>query len=262
VIASQARQRTSSHAGSPSIGGERAQHLGHVLAELAQPAIATAGTGRRQSASPSQMLRQQPARWLAPLERGHRDLVGCGDLRGLGLRGVLLRDRRAAARADPAMIRVPRTAGLLVPQLPDGELELVRAWASASAARRAVRSAAASPSASSHRRERIIGAHTLIICRACPDRSSCGRFKSRRSARHLRPPCVLRHSPVNPVQQIAKLGRSDSQHAIRRRWPEKAAAIQSFGIKGHSQPIMPKDPDSACRSCHGRHRDRRHADRA
>ena len=70
------------------------QHLGHVLAELAQPAIATAGTGRRHridKALPWQMLRQRPARWLAPLERGYRDLVGCGDLRrGLGLRGVLL----------------------------------------------------------------------------------------------------------------------------------------------------------------------------
>src|SRR5262245_18050919 len=54
------------------------QRLGHVLADLAQGSAAAARAGRRQridDAFARQMLRQGPARRLAPLERWYRDLV-------------------------------------------------------------------------------------------------------------------------------------------------------------------------------------------
>ncbi len=34
----------------------------------------------------------------------------------------------------------------------------------------------------------------------CPNCRSCDRLKSQRSARRLRPPCVLRHAPVNALK--------------------------------------------------------------
>jgi hypothetical protein len=69
------------------------QRLRHVLANLAQPAIAAAWAGRRHridKAFSRQMLRQRPAGWLAALERWHRNLLGCHLRRGLGLRRGLL----------------------------------------------------------------------------------------------------------------------------------------------------------------------------
>src|SRR6516164_7730461 len=50
-------------------------------------------------------------------------------------------------------------------------------------------------------------------------------------------------SPVNALQQVAKLGWGDCHHAISRRRPQKAAALQSLGIERHAQPIMPEDLD-------------------
>lgn len=41
----------------------------------------------------------------------------------------------------------------------------------------------------------------------------------------------------------SKLGWGDRHHAISRRRPEKAAALQPLGIERHAQPIMPKDLD-------------------
>ena len=102
------------------------QRLGHVLADLAQPAVAAAraGRGRRiDDALARQMLGQRPARRLAPLERRHRDLLGCRQLRrGLGLRRILFQvgelklkliEQRATLRGLPE---------LLVPQLLDRDL--------------------------------------------------------------------------------------------------------------------------------------------
>ena len=71
---------------------DQLQRLGHVLAELVQHAAA-AGTGRRRRVNDAlarQMLRQRPARRLAPLERRNSDLraccCGCGQMRcGFGL---------------------------------------------------------------------------------------------------------------------------------------------------------------------------------
>src|SRR5882724_928499 len=54
------------------------QHLGHVLADLAQGPTATTRTGRRQridDALARQVFRQGPARSLTSLKRQHRNLV-------------------------------------------------------------------------------------------------------------------------------------------------------------------------------------------
>src|SRR5947209_10852731 len=55
------------------------QHLGHVLADLAQPPVAAAWADQRRrinDALARQMLGQRTARGLAPLERRHRDRLG------------------------------------------------------------------------------------------------------------------------------------------------------------------------------------------
>ena len=94
----------------------------------------------------------------------------------------------------------------------------VPAWASASAANRAARSArsiACSVVTSSGRESSAPIADQRITRRGlCPECWSRRRFKSRRSAGRLRPPCVLRHPPVDALQQVAKLGWGDCHHAI------------------------------------------------
>ena len=126
------------------------QRLGHVLADLAQSIVTTAGTDQRRridDAFARQMRRQRTPRGLAPLERWHSDLLGGGShhlRRGLGLRGILFQigelqfeliEQRATFRGL-AELRVPQ---LLIVSLSFSIIN-VRAWASASAARRAARS--------------------------------------------------------------------------------------------------------------------------
>lgn len=69
------------------------QHLGYVLADLAQPVVPAAWAGRRHpidNALPWQVLRQRPARRLAALERGHCNPISCRQLRrSLGLCRIL-----------------------------------------------------------------------------------------------------------------------------------------------------------------------------
>jgi len=105
------------------------QHLGHILAELAQPAITATGTGGRHridNALPRQMLRQRPAGRLAALERGHRNLVGCGHYRrSLRLCRVLLQIGELQLELVQQCAALGRLSELLMPQLPDRELELL-----------------------------------------------------------------------------------------------------------------------------------------
>ena len=72
------------------------------------------------------MLRQRPAGRLAALERGDRNLVGCGHLHGgLGLRGVLLQIGELQLELVQEGSALGGLSELLVPQLPDRELELL-----------------------------------------------------------------------------------------------------------------------------------------
>ena len=47
----------------------------------------------------------------------------------------------------------------------------------------------------------------------------------------LRPPGMLRIAPVDRFQQIAHLRRAQRHHAIHRRRPHEATAVQTLGIK-------------------------------
>ena len=58
-----------------------------------------------------------------------------------------------------------------------------------------------------------------------------------RLAGRLRSPGVLRQAPVDTLEQIAKLGRRDRHHAIRRRRPDEAAAFQPLRIKTHALTV-------------------------
>ena len=105
------------------------QRLGHVLADLAQPAVAAAWAGRRRridDALARQMRGQRTARRLAPLERWHRDLLGCRQLRrGLGLRRILFQVGKLQLKLIEQRATLRGLSELLVPQLLDRELELL-----------------------------------------------------------------------------------------------------------------------------------------
>jgi len=128
---------------------ERAPASRSCLAELAQSVVATAWAGRWHridNALPRQMLRQRPARRLAALERWHRNLAGCRHLhRGLGLCGVRLEIgelQLELVQQAPRSEDCPNCScrSFLIVSF-SFSISNICAWASASAARRAVRSA-------------------------------------------------------------------------------------------------------------------------
>src|SRR5450759_806467 len=75
----------------------------------------------------------------------------------------------------------------------------------------------------------------------------CGALKSTwshilfGSAGALGPPCQLRISPIDPFQHIGHLSRRDRHRTVRRRRPDEPPAVQTFGVKRQSDPIMPQD---------------------
>src|SRR5215468_2834731 len=71
------------------------------------------------------------------------------------------------------------------------------------------------------------------------------RFKMSRSPRRLRSPRVLRQTPIDAFQQISQLRGRDRHHAVRRRWPDEAAALQSLGEQAHALAIVPKNLDQS-----------------
>src|SRR5580704_1656869 len=70
------------------------------------------------------------------------------------------------------------------------------------------------------------------------------------SARGLRPPGVLRQTPVDPFEQIAELRRRDRHRPVRGfarngRWPDEASALQPLGEKAHPLAVVPQDLEQA-----------------
>src|SRR6266567_5625760 len=63
------------------------------------------------------------------------------------------------------------------------------------------------------------------------------------SARHLRPPRVLRHPPVDPFEQITKLRRRDRHQTGRWRLPDEATPLQSLRKQAHPLPVVPQHLD-------------------
>jgi hypothetical protein len=63
------------------------------------------------------------------------------------------------------------------------------------------------------------------------------------SAHSFWPPRPLRISPVNTLQHIGKLRRSDDDDTICRRRPDELAALQSLGVERHAKTVVPKNLD-------------------
>ena len=68
----------------------------------------------------------------------------------------------------------------------------------------------------------------------------------------LRPPRVLRQTPVDAFQQISQLRRRDRHRPIRAlarngRWPDKTAALEPLGEQAHALAVVPQHLDQATR---------------
>src|ERR1700747_641055 len=63
------------------------------------------------------------------------------------------------------------------------------------------------------------------------------------SAGDLRTPGANRVSPVDPVEHVGQLRGADRDRPVGRRGPDKAAALQSLGVKRHADAVMPDDLD-------------------
>src|SRR6266404_4054937 len=59
---------------------------------------------------------------------------------------------------------------------------------------------------------------------------------------------MTRIPPIDSVEHIRQLRGRDTNYAVRRRWPDEAAFLQSFGVERHAETVMPKDLDQVTSS--------------
>src|SRR5690606_42109328 len=59
----------------------------------------------------------------------------------------------------------------------------------------------------------------------------------------LRPPGVLRVTPVYPLQHVAELCGRQAHRTFLDRRPDEASPIEPLGVERQAQPIMPEDLD-------------------
>src|SRR6266540_5287629 len=59
----------------------------------------------------------------------------------------------------------------------------------------------------------------------------------------LRPPCPLRHAPIDPFEKISQLRRRDRHRPIRRRGPDEAPALQPLGKQAQPLAVVPQNLD-------------------
>lgn len=62
---------------------------------------------------------------------------------------------------------------------------------------------------------------------------------SRALSNGLRTPGLLRHSPIDPVEQIGQLRGRDRHRAIGHRRPNKASALQPFREQASPLAVVP-----------------------
>ena len=183
------------------------QRLGHVLADLAQSAIATAWADRRggiDDAFARQMRRQRTARRLAPLERRHRDRLG----HRFGLCNVFFQVGELKLKLVEQRSTLGGLSELLVPQLLDCVFELLDQQRTV--LRLALRCNQRRPLRDDERmrtrkigRKRIIDAHRQRWnhnIRRVSGRMIACRFKRLRLAGRLWTPGLLRHPPVDAFE--------------------------------------------------------------
>src|SRR5476649_2374192 len=63
------------------------------------------------------------------------------------------------------------------------------------------------------------------------------------STSRCRPPGFLRHSPIDPFEQIAHLPGADRDHPVRWRRPDEAAAFKPLGEQAHALTVVPDHLD-------------------
>src|SRR5215472_2287981 len=56
-------------------------------------------------------------------------------------------------------------------------------------------------------------------------------------------PAVQWIAPVNAFEHVTQLRHGDCDHPIGGQRPDKAAALQSLGVKRHAETVMPEDLD-------------------
>src|SRR3954449_9880932 len=52
---------------------------------------------------------------------------------------------------------------------------------------------------------------------------------------------MTRIAPIDSVEHVGQLRGRDSNHAVRRRWPDEASLLKPFGIERHAETVMPKN---------------------
>ena len=227
------------------------QRLGHVLADLAQSAIAAARAGRGyriDDAFARQVLGQRTRAGLRRSNDGTAIFSAaaaglCSILFQVGELKLQLIEQRATFRGWPK---------LFVPQLVDRILELLDQQRAvvcfASAAMRAARSAMSidfSVSTSLGKESSAFIANDGITrcCARVEPVIDCG-FTMPRSAGGKRSPRLLRHAPIDAFEQIAKLRRRNRHHPVGRRRPGSglapaASRTDTFCPSCHSTLISP-----------------------
>src|SRR6516164_9390006 len=70
-----------------------------------------------------------------------------------------------------------------------------------------------------------------------------GESTCRTLSNRVRTPRVLRVAPVNAFEHVSQLCRRDRNDAVRRRRPDKPAALQSLGVQRHAETVMPENLD-------------------
>jgi hypothetical protein len=59
--------------------------------------------------------------------------------------------------------------------------------------------------------------------------------------RRFGPPGASRVPPIDPFEHLAELSGGDGDGAIRWRGPDEPAAFEPFGVKRHTNAVMPED---------------------
>jgi hypothetical protein len=70
----------------------------------------------------------------------------------------------------------------------------------------------------------------ITSARTCKQKSSSGRRRT---------PGFLRHSPIDPLEQIAELRRRDRHRSIGRRRPQKATPFKPLGEQTQALAVVP-----------------------
>ena len=82
----------------------------------------------------------------------------------------------------------------------------------------------------------LISTMTIIV------KMGCERHRGAlRSSGNLRPPGLLRGSPIDPFEHIAQLRRRYRHRPSNRRRPDEPSALQPLGEQAGAVAIMPDD---------------------